>query len=292
MNQETDKHLFFYFRTVRSFIEDNKTLFFLIPTLLGGSWQILELSFIGFDYIRFFSITQLISDGLIILLVLSPILLLGFIFFDGLKKQRKNALDGTKSFLIYLFTFFTCLLFLFLIIRSVFLHFAGGEEYKLDKGFLLFYSIVLTMLIGFIYGATNLFKQKFEKYEKNNLLDSFLLFMSVLKVISLISLIISTVAFLLLTISNYSIPKNALNINKVYQSVKIEYDLEPNQYDIVYMNDKYIFIEYSYLNKIEKDENISKKIIVYKTEKFFENNPSQELIYETIKLNDSMNSTE
>lgn len=50
----------------------------LIPTLLGGIWQILELLRLGAPFVRFFSVSQLVSDGLLILCI-CLFCLLGFV---------------------------------------------------------------------------------------------------------------------------------------------------------------------------------------------------------------------
>lgn len=39
----------------------------LIPTLIGGTWQALELMSIDPAFIRFFSVSQLIPDGILVL---------------------------------------------------------------------------------------------------------------------------------------------------------------------------------------------------------------------------------
>lgn len=52
-------------------LKDNLSVILLVPTVLGGIWQLLELSSMSASFIRFFSFTQLIADGLLILFVLT-----------------------------------------------------------------------------------------------------------------------------------------------------------------------------------------------------------------------------
>jgi hypothetical protein len=52
------------------FWKRNLSLIVIIPYVLGGIWQIVELSTISLAYIRFFSVTQSVSDGLLMLVVL------------------------------------------------------------------------------------------------------------------------------------------------------------------------------------------------------------------------------
>ena len=52
------------------FLKEYLSLIIIIPTFLGGIWQILELSLMSISYVRFFSITQLVADGILIIIVI------------------------------------------------------------------------------------------------------------------------------------------------------------------------------------------------------------------------------
>lgn len=58
------KKLFSY-----KWLKENLSLVILAPTILGGIWQILSLGIIGTPYIRFFSVSQLVSDGLLLMFI-------------------------------------------------------------------------------------------------------------------------------------------------------------------------------------------------------------------------------
>lgn len=57
----------YYFIKDFNVFKNNLPIFIILPSILGGIWQVLELSFIDPSYIRFFSINQIIPDGLLIL---------------------------------------------------------------------------------------------------------------------------------------------------------------------------------------------------------------------------------
>ena len=57
------------------FIKNNISVILLLPAILGGFWQIIELSKMSISYIRFFSATQLLPDGLLVLFIFSMIAL-------------------------------------------------------------------------------------------------------------------------------------------------------------------------------------------------------------------------
>ncbi|SHN45544.1 hypothetical protein SAMN05216311_120100 [Chitinophaga sp. CF418] len=79
-------------------LKENTKALIVVPTVVGGIWQMMELLSIGTSFLRFFSITQLVSDGLLILFILS---LCGFIcwllYLSYLILSYDNSmLDGTK----------------------------------------------------------------------------------------------------------------------------------------------------------------------------------------------------
>ena len=74
------------------FIKEYLSFILIIPTFLGGIWQIIELSSISISFIRFFSVTQLIADGLLIIVVFFP-WILGYLVFDVFYQQLKKDLQ-------------------------------------------------------------------------------------------------------------------------------------------------------------------------------------------------------
>ncbi|MBC9915304.1 hypothetical protein [Chitinophaga varians] len=77
-------------------IKDNLSMIVLLPTLLGGIWQLAELLCIHPSCIRFFSVTQLIPDGLLILSVLLLICLLNVLIIQ-LPKWAVHTILGSGS---------------------------------------------------------------------------------------------------------------------------------------------------------------------------------------------------
>lgn len=65
-----------------AWVTENLTVILLVPTLLGGLWQLAELASIGVPYIRFFSVSQMVSDGLLMLFILGVIIYSSFIFIN------------------------------------------------------------------------------------------------------------------------------------------------------------------------------------------------------------------
>lgn len=58
------------FDEIRQELKDNLPLIVLVPAIFGGLWQIIELSKMSISFIRFFSPSQLLADGLLILFII------------------------------------------------------------------------------------------------------------------------------------------------------------------------------------------------------------------------------
>lgn len=82
-------------------ISEHLGIIVLVPTLIGGLWQILELLRIGTAYIRFFSISQVVPDGLMILLVILLVVLISRMLLRdvGLLKAPTNPDSSAVSIL-------------------------------------------------------------------------------------------------------------------------------------------------------------------------------------------------
>ncbi|MFC6269808.1 hypothetical protein [Frigoriflavimonas asaccharolytica] len=64
-----------YYENVRNY-KDVFPLILILPTLIGGFWQLLELVVIDPAFLRFFSVSQLIPDGLLILAIVAVVYLM------------------------------------------------------------------------------------------------------------------------------------------------------------------------------------------------------------------------
>lgn len=92
------------FNKILELINSNLTIILLVPTILGGVWQLQNLISIDFNLIRYFSITQLIPDGILILLYISfctvlliPILLLTNLISNYIKNFKNEINSISKN---------------------------------------------------------------------------------------------------------------------------------------------------------------------------------------------------
>src|SRR5690606_24765602 len=84
-------------RKFLEFFKENKEIIILIPTLLGGLYQLLNiLILVGLPYIRYFSVSQVIPDGLLISIVLFWIYV-SIKVIQGFYKQLNGESENTDS---------------------------------------------------------------------------------------------------------------------------------------------------------------------------------------------------
>lgn len=216
------------------FLKEYLSLIIIIPTFLGGIWQILELSLMSISYVRFFSITQLVADGILIIIVILP-WIIGLIFSVEIYNSVKNKDSIIKN------NIFVDIFLYFIIILVCYI--SGKVLYNIIKeigintyiGYLFLVTYVYFILFVVIVFFSKLFIKCihfFKKIYKTRILSFSLIVIS---------------SFFLFFHYIFFIPKNLENITNLPDG------------KIRYFNDKYIFIE----NK--KNENI----LVVKFDKLF-----------------------
>jgi hypothetical protein len=90
-------------------LKRNLSILLIIPTVLGGLWQLIELIIISPTLVRFFSLTQMIPDGLLILAAFAPSLFLLYLYnklmafiFKGDPSILKRSLWSMLPMLLYI----------------------------------------------------------------------------------------------------------------------------------------------------------------------------------------------
>ena len=196
------------------FIKEYLSFILIIPTLLGGIWQIIELSSISISFIRFFSVTQLIADGLLIIVVFFP-WILGYLVFDvfyqQLKKDLQEESENKKN------NFYSKIIISLILFITIFLLW-----YKIDfkANVFLGYIIVINNIYLTIFALLLVFTKTFfnliPKITKNKNMT-----------IKLILILMITFFFH----HFFFMPENLKNLKNLPEG------------KIQYFNDKYIFIE-------------------------------------------------
>lgn len=259
-----------------SFIKDNKEIIVLVPSILGASWQILELANIQFSYIRFFSASQAIIDGILILTFIG----IPFIYFyisrfllqftmnskfkfayEDLREFRGNRkLYIVKQIIIIFFIIVIAISTIWYSIHNLFSNSPIFTFFLLwIIGFSSTSEIIKRLVrINVLYN----FKENLIVWIKNKdreTLENTISLVILSTIILLIFIIKTTYPNLRDIFSSTSSLKNLNNLNQL-----ILKDYKSNNHILRYMNDKYIFIQLCQTPKCQNDKD--EQIVIYKTE--------------------------
>lgn len=238
---------------------------------IGAIIQIRELASIHVSYIRFFSVTQLISDGALVLLMAAFITIIAFIttkFLTPTSVAKQLIIDIKKNRSFSYFEKYVRYLCMFLGSIACVGAFMEIKAADIQKD--MFVSMILISLMfayltysAFYYSVFDDYLQKtndkfllFGKYNFKDYYTSFNRFM-VIATAMVIRIVVVKSIFLFPAASR--LPYNLENYSKVAEKVEEDYK-HINQYRLLYFNDTYAFIE------ISKNEDAKAKIVVYKTD--------------------------
>jgi len=223
-------------------------LIVILPALFGGLWQVIELSRMSFSFMRFFSVGQIIPDGLLILLFLMIFLVSTFILFHFWKKieGEDENIDNIEKNPNILYSFLLLILFLAFVTLIIYAnnYFINNIESLLSLFFYLPVNITLLLFsyVTFHYSILHCSNIKFLYRNKKFLLE-----------IRLIPAYTVIFMFLLFTIKFHDVFMLPIKLKNVDNLIcKMEKVDEDANFEILYSNDKYIFIE---CYKFVKDRN-------------------------------------
>jgi len=258
------------------FLKEYLSVILLVPTLLGGFWQLIELSSISTAYIRFFSITQVIPDGLLILFIISCIigslyLSKHLIKWSPFAKSKNNTWKSTIIIMTLL---------------SIAYIIMGFEVYYgiIEYGFLRISDIILIIIMGSFYiGAFALllpesFLKKLKTKDENEKsleeksvkkeddVPEWKTLLTGLLALGILVLIFRIFIYFLLIIGalrkSFIETENLVNIENLKKEIN-KSNVDREFKEIIYFNDKYLFIDL-------RDSTNTKYIKIYKTEKIFD----------------------
>jgi len=275
-------------------IKNNLAIILLFPALLGGLWQLIELSKMSISFIRFFSPTQLLPDGLLILFMLGisylSVQLALSTYSDkkiNLKRKILNISVTKPSDFIHPYIkpikmnklelvdnpiyrkdliWFRILIVIvgILVMVSIFYFFSSLDKYTFISFLLplMLFSMVGQLLFKSIFVLSVFFMEnkydKLKKYFSNRFILkelSLLLLQILLGIIVLFVFILFPIKLFVFFHKEYMLPENLKNLDAISSSLK---DNNYTSNKMSYFNDKYIFIEHT-----EKDKNITIEILKF-----------------------------
>ena len=218
-------------------IKEYLPLIILLPAILGGLWQIIELSSMSIPFIRFFSVTQLIADGFLVILVILPLVFVGYLYYidsgsldhnvdTKIKEKRdwRNIKNIVVKILIFLCIISIVFLLVYILKNDIFSTSNGLINYLVH--ITLLYSIFLLLDLAFLNSG---FIKFVDKLNKNKIFK---------KPFRTFLLIIFVVIIPMIFHSAFYVPRNLENIENLEK-----YNQNKNA-TLRYFNDKYIFLEH------------------------------------------------
>ena len=231
-------------------------LFSLAPIIIGGFWQILELAFISPAYIRFFSVSQLIPDGLVILFIFSILGAIFYILYSTFEISDLEELIDSNQKKSYLpRVFITRLIFLLILLYSIGPSIVKffGEIYEVGFGdiALVFFCIIFMglFIVNVILACLAIqVKYGIVKLDSvNNFIKHSVSFsLRILRFLFFVS------PFFLFPYIHevFYFPKDSTNLRKLTNEYSLDMKVPRDSIEVLYNNDKYIFL------KVKKDVEI------------------------------------
>lgn len=238
------KDPFFGFGKI-SFWKEHVSLIVLVPYMIGGFWQLCELASIKLAYVRFFSFSQSIADGLLILFVVLLFLLARHIFKSQEKianylkviTKTSNSIDVTALVMCITYGLAVIVLFPILIAFKWIL--------TIDQSI-----FITSIFIGFFVfiGIRRIKERPNQKMKDIGLTKSIgnkainnLRYWLVL--ILLITISATSYGVIQLVRTSFTFPPNNKNFLILRDKIKLEVGAKIAK--VIYFNDNYIFWEYS-----------------------------------------------
>lgn len=255
----------FNFKKIADFIKENLNVLILVPAFIGGIWQLIELMSISISYIRFFSISQIAPDGILILvfLLLAGASTMSRLFFDKImpKEHKKNddfepkneeEREKKRKKDIKVFSFLFVVTYIFGL--TFFIYYLKDYN-NLHSDGLIAISVGLVCSVC-LHSCYNLvIDSKKEDFKFGN-------------VLLLIFYILIAIHFSYGIHNSFLLTDNLDNIENVKCVLKEKYPNAKNE--ILYFNDKYIFIDVTDTLKLDKvTKKTTEKIHIMELEKLF-----------------------
>lgn len=199
-------------------IKSKSTELILIPTILGTVIQLFSLYIIDPLLIKFFSISQIINDGLYILFTLLPLIFITpliYVFLAPINLKKSEDSKGEKRKIIII-----NLVLLFYIIFFINLTYVHGKNYYI-------LGITMVSVIGYVITKEYL-KVIGKKWQ----------FVFVKDIHNLITYISILIYFSITMIFN-DIPENVANLETVSNNINSNFPHYKSE--ILYFNDNFIF---------------------------------------------------
>ncbi len=206
---------------IKDLIKDNLSLFILIPTILGGLLQVIQISYISPSLLRFFSLSQLITDGLFVILYFIIVVFLPCLLAYRVMSFSKNLSMFYRRVIV--------VIFIVLYLSCMLIKLYYSKEFNSNH----FYDFLFQIFTSFIYGCGLFIRypKTDQSQESKFEIQSFNLKLIIYGI--LYGIFLGYITFIQVT---YTFPIDNFKVleKKFEKTGKIK---------VLYFNDKYIFLE-------------------------------------------------
>lgn len=244
---------------VGNFVKDYISIIILVPAFIGGIWQLLELMSISMPYVRFFSISQIVPDGILILIFLSLISasVMFPLFLDSILPKKESRENNVRAFSEEeieqkrkkgIRNWFLSFLIFYILGSAYFIYFFQFIDSEQSLYFDALVAIIVCLFCNLcLTGCYNL--ASINKKEDFKFFNFLLLILYMILGYHFCHRIHNT--FLLIN--------NLDNFEKVQDTLKEIYPNSKNE--ILYFNDKYLFIDVTDTLKLDDKTKMPKEKI-------------------------------
>jgi len=180
------------------FFKEYLSIFLIVPTVIGGVYQIVNIIYyVGFPYIRFFSVAQVIPDGILVGIFLIYFLLVISIFTEMIRffnwnvddiggirtkiffiialsillflitfKFLKSNPESIFTYIFYDFLFFNLMVLVFYIITLLVINISIDNSYKILN--FIYWFVLISYIISISFLLENKIKDLNDKIIKDD----------------------------------------------------------------------------------------------------------------------------
>jgi hypothetical protein len=233
------------FKFISEKVKMNKSLIAIIPLVLGGFWQFLALVSIGPEYLRFYSISQQLADGFLIMFVLILFLFPILIFLkncinrifeiEAYKNNKDELRKETIRMTIGMVFFYSAFIYYFdYKFANGFLDVAKFDLLELFLGtciILFVIYIAFCPIVGFYYLTKGF------NFGNFKVLKTFFTFLLIF--IFFVHIIPFVYGKFNSFHNRFNLPKKSINFEKLKKNISKDYPSK--KISLIYSNDKFIF---------------------------------------------------
>lgn len=246
-------------KIIPKIISDNIGFLLVIVPSIGALIQIKQLVDIDISYLRFFSVSQLVADGVLALVPCVIFILLSYIYqaYISLGLDKELEVIQLNQKLSYIRPLFL----LSIVVFASFTYYSEPNKESIYNDSPTFMLIMASVGVGFIFYIINDSKYNKSILKKRN--NKHQVRLNIIKILdytiwlSYILILYTLISTFIIYTNILEVPRDFENYNKVGFIVN-QYHEDLNAYEVLYFNDRYTFV------KLDKDTGHT--IEVYKTD--------------------------